>query len=343
MKALELVEYGKLEYKEVEKPVYYENEVLIRVKACAICGSDVHGFDGSSGRRIPPVIMGHEAAGVIEEVGSSVKGFSPGDRVTFDSTLYCGTCSWCRSGRINLCDNRKVFGVSCTDYKNNGAMAEYISVPAYILFRLPENVSYEEAAVIEPLAVALHAINRTKIHVGDNVVVVGAGTIGQLIIKVLAIMGCGEIIAIDIDESKLEMAKANGAQIVIKSDKVDVIDSVRKLTNGKGMDVAFEAVGITKTVATALRCLKKSGELTLVGNISNSVDFLLQDAVTREVQINCSCASAGEYDICLQLLGQKKITVKDIISVKAPLQDGAKWFEQLHRGAKGIIKVVLMP
>ena len=343
MKALELVEYGKLEYKEVGKPVYGENEVLIRVKACAICGSDVHGFDGSSGRRIPPVIMGHEAAGVLEEVGSSVKGFSPGDRVTFDSTLYCGTCSYCRSGRINLCDNRKVFGVSCTDYKNNGAMAEYISVPAYLLYRLPENISYEEAAVIEPLTVALHAINRTKIHVGDNVVVVGTGTIGQLIIKVLAIMGCGEIIAIDIDESKLEMAKANGAQIVIKSDEVDVIAGVRKLTNGKGMDVAFEAVGITKTVATALRCLKKGGELTLVGNISNSVDFLLQDAVTREVQINCSCASAGEYDTCLQLLEQKKITVKDIINVKASLQDGAKWFEQLHKGAKGIIKVVLMP
>lgn len=343
MKALELVEYNRLEYREVDKPVCRENEVLIRVKACAICGSDVHGFDGSSGRRIPPVIMGHEAAGVIEETGSLVNGFAPGDRVTFDSTLYCGTCSYCRSGRINLCDNRKVFGVSCADYMKNGAMAEYVSVPANLLYKLPETISFEEAAVIEPLTIALHAVNRTKICIGDNVVVVGGGTIGQLIIKLLSIMGCGKIIAADIDEKKLDMAKANGADLVLKADSEDVAAVVRGLTDDRGADVAFEAVGITRTIATALHCLKKGGELTLVGNISKSVDFLLQEAVTKEIRINGSCASAGEYEVCLKLLEHNKIDLKDIISVKAPLSEGAEWFERLHKGAPGIIKVVLIP
>ena len=343
MKALELIAHGKLEYKDVPIPAYGENEVLIRVKACAICGSDVHGYDGSSGRRIPPLIMGHEAAGVIQEAGSGVNGFGPGDRVTFDSTLYCGACGYCRSGRVNLCENRRVFGVSCGDYRQHGAMAEYVAVPDYLLYRLSESISFEEAAAVEPLTIALHAVNRTSLQIGDDVCVIGAGTIGQLIIKVLSIEGCGSITALDIDPEKLKLAMTNGASSVVCKTGEEAVASLLEATGGRGMDVAFEAVGISGTVSTALQSVKKGGEVTLVGNVSAKVDFELQHAVTREIRLNGSCASSGEYALCLKLLEQNMLSLKDIISRSVPLSEGAEWFGRLHRGEKGLIKVILTP
>ncbi len=148
MKALLLSEYGRLEVTDVATPQPAAGEVLVRVAACGICGSDVHGYDGSSGRRIPPIVMGHEAAGVVAQVGPGVTGFSPGDRVTFDSTVYCGECANCLRGDINLCDRREVLGVSCGDYRRAGAFAEFVSVPARIVHRLPDNLSFEEAALL---------------------------------------------------------------------------------------------------------------------------------------------------------------------------------------------------
>src|SRR5712672_197724 len=149
MKALMLSKYRSLEIAEVPTPAVGAGEVLIRVAACGICGSDVHGYDGSSGRRIPPIVMGHEAAGRIAAVGAGVNGFAKGDRVTFDSTIYCGVCAPCRRGEVNLCDNRQVLGVSCSDYRRAGAFAEYVVVPARILYRLPDSLSFEEAAMLE--------------------------------------------------------------------------------------------------------------------------------------------------------------------------------------------------
>ncbi|MCB1124049.1 MAG: alcohol dehydrogenase catalytic domain-containing protein, partial [Verrucomicrobiae bacterium] len=145
MKALELVEYEKFEYKDVDVPEIASNEVLIRVAACGICGSDVHGMDGSSGRRIPPIIMGHEASGTIAKVGDAINPskLSVGDRVTFDSMISCGSCYYCNRGEINLCDNRMVLGVSCGDYRRHGAFAEYVKVPEHIVYLLPDNITFE--------------------------------------------------------------------------------------------------------------------------------------------------------------------------------------------------------
>ena len=145
MKALLLKETSTFVYEEVPAPSLGARDVLIAVKACGICGSDVHGMDGSTGRRQPPVIMGHEAAGIVAEAGPEVRGWKEGTRVTFDSTLYCGTCWYCRRGAINLCDNRRVLGVSCEDYRQHGAFAEYVAVPEHILYRLPDAVSFEQA------------------------------------------------------------------------------------------------------------------------------------------------------------------------------------------------------
>src|SRR5207248_6835014 len=159
MKALLLSQYQHLEVTDIPVPTPTPDELLVRVAACGICGSDVHGYDGSSGRRIPPIVMGHEAAGIVESVGSAVDGFTKGDRVTFDSTVYCGDCSNCRRGDVNLCDRRQVLGVSCGDYRRNGAFAEFVVVPARIVHRLPENLSFSEAALLEVVAVALHAVS----------------------------------------------------------------------------------------------------------------------------------------------------------------------------------------
>ena len=155
MKALVLKEYKHMELSDVPEPQVGAEDVLVRVHACGICGSDIHGYDGSTGRRIPPLVMGHEAAGVIEKVGAAVSGFAVGDRVTFDSTISCGRCHFCRRGEINLCDNRRVLGVSCGDYRQNGAFAELVSVPQNIVYKLPDELSFESAALIEAVSILL--------------------------------------------------------------------------------------------------------------------------------------------------------------------------------------------
>src|SRR5512143_3643486 len=147
MKALVLEAYKRFSYQEVPTPEAGPGEVLVAVKSCGICGSDVHGMDGSTGRRRPPIIMGHEASGVIAVVGAGVTGWAPGDRVTFDSTIYCGQCAFCQRGEINLCDRRRVLGVSCEDYRQHGAFAEFVVVPSRILYRLPEGLAFEHAAL----------------------------------------------------------------------------------------------------------------------------------------------------------------------------------------------------
>ena len=149
MKALTLESYNNFSYNDVPDPVYGDDDVLIRVNSCGICGSDIHGMDGSSGRRIPPIIMGHEASGTIESVGKNVHSWKSGDRVTFDSTIYCGKCDYCNNGQVNLCENRRVIGVSPGSYKQNGAFAELVSIPARILYKLPDSLSFEEAAFVE--------------------------------------------------------------------------------------------------------------------------------------------------------------------------------------------------
>ena len=276
MRALVLEAYNELAYREVPDPAIEPDEVLVEVRACGICGSDVHGIDGSTGRRIPPVIMGHEAAGVIAEVGSAVSGWRVGERVTFDSTVYCGECPFCRAGRLNLCDNRRVLGVSCDEYRRDGAFAEFVAVPQRILDRLPEGLTFEQAAMVEALSIAFHAAGRTPIRINDTAAVVGTGMIGLLVVQTLRLAGCGRIIAIDLDPARLELAQAFGADHVLRSDQADVAPQVRELTGGRGADVAFEVVGITPTLQLAVACLAKGGSLGLVGNLSPAAELPLR-------------------------------------------------------------------
>ena len=343
MKALVLEKPMLLQYREVPDPVLVdERSVLVRLKAAAICGSDVHGMDGSTGRRIPPIIMGHEAAGIIERIGRNVSGFAVGDRVTFDSTIYCGECFFCRRGQPNLCDNRRVLGVSCADYRQDGTFAELVVVPDRILYKLPDNLDFISASLTEPLAVAAHAARIGSPEAGDSIVVVGAGLIGLLLIQVLRANCSGPIIAVDMDSARLESARAFGADHTVVAGP-DAVRRIQELTQGRGVDQAFEAVGATAPIETAVQGLRKGGTLTLIGNVSPRIELPLQAVVTRQLTLKGSCAISGEYPFALDLMATGKVDAKAIVSATAPLSEGASWFARLYAREAGLMKVVLIP
>jgi L-iditol 2-dehydrogenase len=286
--------------------------------------------------------MGHEAAGVIESVGARVTGFRVGERVTFDSTVSCGACGFCRSGRINLCDRRTVLGVSCGDYRRHGAFAEYVSVPARIVYRLPESLPFEHAALVEAVSVAVHAVGLRVPNPSDTVVVIGCGMIGLLVIQALRAKGCTTIVGVDIDENRRAMATKIGAAIVIDGNR-DVPKEVARVTNGSLADHAFEVVGYRETVLTAIRSVRKGGTITLVGNLTPMVDLPLQEVVSRQLTLLGSCASNGEYPDCIDLMARGVIDVTPLITATAPLEDGPGWFERLYAGNGELLKVILRP
>lgn len=342
MKALLLSEYKKLELTEVPVPTPGPLEILVRVAACGICGSDVHGYDGSSGRRIPPIIMGHEAAGVVARVGPEVDGFHEGDRVTFDSTIYCGECAFCRRGQPNLCDRREVLGVSCGDYRRAGAFADFVVLPARIAYKLPANLSFAEAALLEAVSVALHAVSLAPIEPGGSALVVGAGTIGLLVQQALKAAGCSRVIVTDVDATRLRLSESLGASAVLRSGP-QFKQELLELTQGMGVDVAVEAVGNTPAVHSAIDAVLKGGSVVLVGNISPEVTIPLQKVVSRQITLYGSCASAGEYPRAIELLSAGQIKVKPVISAVAPLSEGPEWFERLYAKEPHLMKVVLEP
>ena len=342
MKALVLEQYNKFVYREVPIPEYGDEEVLIHIKVCAVCGSDVHGMDGSTGRRIPPLIMGHEAAGVIEACGRNVTGYKPGDRVTFDSTVYCNSCNMCMEGRTNLCGTRKVLGVSCDDYHRDGAFAEYIAVPQYILYKLPDNVTFQQAAMIEPLSIAYHAVTRIQIQPGDSVMVVGAGTIGMLALQLAISMGASVVVAVDIEDKRLEIARKNGATLCFNSAREDAAARVKEILQERGgVDIAIDATGIAETVSICINAVALGGKVVLVGNLAKTAELPLQAVVTREISLFGSCTSAGEYGQCLKLIAEGKVDVDAIISRSVPLSEGGEWIQRVRDKEDNLYKIVL--
>jgi len=343
MKALVLEEKNKLVYKEFPDPEILPNEVLVKVHACGICGSDVHGMDGSSGRRIPPIIMGHEASGVISKTGKNVKSWRVGDRVTFDSTIYPLDDWFTKQGMYNLSDNRMVLGVSCIKYRRHGAFADFVAVPQHILYKISDKITFNQAAMVEPVAVAIHAIELTPISVNDTALVVGTGLIGLFIIQVLKIKGCGQVIAVDLQQERLELAKEFGATATFNSGENNIIENIHKLTQNRGVDIAFEAVGITPTVKLAIESVRKGATITLVGNLTPVTELPLQTIVTRQLRLQGSCAISGEYPAALSMIEQGRINVDKVLSATAPLSEGAQWFKRLYEKEKGLLKVILNP
>jgi len=343
MKALVLEEYNKLVYKDFPDPDLADDEVLIKVEAVGICGSDVHGMDGSSGRRIPPLVMGHEASGVITGLGTDVKSWSVGDRVTFDSTIYKLDDWYTRKGYYNLSDNRMVLGVSPGDWKRHGAFAEFVNVPQHILYKVPDGVTFTQASMVEPVAVAAHAVELTPVSWNDTAVVVGSGMIGLFVIQVLRARGCGKIVAVDLEPGKLKLAKELGADVTLNPSTDDVKKEVLAMTENRGADVAFEVVGVPDAVKTAIDSVRKGATVTLVGNLSPTAEIPLQAIVTQQIRLQGSCAICGEYPAVLDMIARKDVNVDAILSAEAPLSEGADWFRRLYNKEPGLIKVVLKP
>jgi L-iditol 2-dehydrogenase len=343
MKALLLSEYNQLDIADLPAPVPGVDEILVRVAACGICGSDVHGYDGTSGRRIPPIVMGHEAAGVVAAAGSGVTKFKPGDRVTFDSTVYCGQCEFCLQGDINLCNNRQVIGVSCGDFRRAGAFAEYVVVPQRITYHLPEELEFQEAAMLEAVSVALHAVRVSEMKGGETALVIGAGMIGLLTLQAAKAAGASQVLIADIDRSRLERAEQLGADATLLLSGTELVEEILRRTGGRGVDLVLEAVGRDETIVASIASVRKGGTVTLIGNISPQVKIPLQVVVSRQIRLQGSCASSGEYPEAMELLANGKIKVKSLITAVAPLSDGPRWFARLHAGEPNLMKVVLDP
>lgn len=343
MKALVLEAYNKLVYTDVPPPkIKAPDEVLIKVKAVSVCGSDVHGMDGSTGRRIPPIIMGHEGSGVVEGVGREVRSFKKGDRVVFNSTLFCGKCDFCLHGQINLCDTRKVFGVSCEEYKLDGAFAEYIVVPERILYPIPDNLSHEEAALVEPFSVGFHAVRVAELGISDTVLVIGTGTIGSFIIQSLRLKGAGMIIATDIDGDKLQLAKQQGADVTINTKEQDLSGAVKRIAPA-GVDIVFDVVGKGQTARSGLQLLKKNGKLVMVGLYDQEIAFPIQRITTWQLKVLGTYISSDEYPACIRFLASRRIDVSPFTKHIVPLSQGVEWFKRLRQGERGLYKVIFHP
>jgi len=343
MKSLLLTAYNHLELTDMPVPAVGAGDVLVRVEACGICGSDVHGLDGSTGRRIPPIVMGHEAAGTVEAVGSGVTRFAKGDRVTFDSTVYCGACPYCKAGQINLCDNREVIGVSEGNYRRHGAFAEYVVIPDRIMYPLPADFPFEEAAMLEAVSVAMHGVKVTPITGGETALVIGAGMIGLLTLQAAKAAGCARVFISDVDETRLKLARQVGADEVLHSAGAELLAEIKRLTNGRGVDVVLEAVGLNQTVGSAIDCVRKAGTVTLIGNVSPEVTLPLQKVVVKQIKLQGSCASSGEYPEAIELIAAGKIKVKPLITAVASLEEGPRWFDRLHSREPNLMKIVLSP
>jgi L-iditol 2-dehydrogenase len=335
MKALVLSEYKRLEIADMDAPVAGPGEVLLRVAVCGICGSDVHGYDGSTGRRIPPIVMGHEAAGTVVGVGEGVVGFREGDRVTFDSTVYCGHCAYCRRGLVNLCDHRQIIGVSTPEFRRHGAFSEYVAVPSRIVYRLPDALSFAHAAMLEAVSVALHAVSFSKAEECPAALVIGAGMIGLLTLQALRAAGFPRVFITDLDQSRLRLAERLGAMATFQGTGYGVM--------GEGVDLVIECVGREETVRAAVDSVRKGGALTLVGNIRPEVTLPLQQVVSRQIRLQGSAASCGEYPRAIELLSNGAIEVEPLITAVAPLEDGPRWFERLYAGEPNLMKVILTP
>jgi len=343
LKALLYTKPYTFEYTDVPDPTGGDDDVLVRVKACGICGSDVAGHTGKTGRRLPPLIMGHEAAGVVERVGRNVAGFHPGDRICFDSTVYCNQCPACRQGLYNRCVKRQVLGVSVPEFKRNGAFAELLAVPHWICAKLPDNTSFVQASLLEPASIGTHAANRPPISKSDTVVVVGAGTIGLFIVQAAKLRGAKTVIAADLNEFRLDLAKQVGADACINSGKVNLKDEILKRTDGRGADVALEAVGFGETFRQAVSITRTGGYVVAVGNLQKEVEFNLQELVSRELTFTGSYASSGEFRTCIDLIASGRIKVEPLVSEVLPLTEGPSAFQRLLEAKENLLKIVLEP
>jgi L-iditol 2-dehydrogenase len=319
-------------------PVAGSGEVVVAVRASGICGSDVHGFVGATGRRRIGVVMGHEATGQVIDIGPDVARARVGDRVVLRSILPCGVCDRCRHGQPNICLDRRGLGMHL-----EGANAERIVVPEALLVPLPDSVGYEEGSLVEPLAVAMHAVSITPFGRRDDVVIVGAGPIGLLTLLAARRRGARTIIVTDRDAHRLDVARRLGADVAINVAEIDAVAAVMDATNGRGADAVLEAVGIGPTVAQSLAVARPGGQVTWVGNSAPEVPLPMQALVTRELTVRGAYGYVDEFVGAVEALAEGQIDASSIIERVAPLAEGEALFKELAASSLAAVKVVLTP
>jgi L-iditol 2-dehydrogenase len=309
---------------ERPEPVAGPGQVVVAVRASGICGSDVHGFTGSTGRRRIGVVMGHEAAGEVIAAGNGVERLRVGDRVVLRSILPCGRCDRCLQGQPNLC-------------------AERVLVPEAMADPIPDSLSFEDAALVEPLAVAMHAVELAPFGPADTVAIVGAGPIGLLTLLAVRRRGAGRILVTDRDPHRLGLARALGADKAIDVAAGDPVERVLAATDGRGADAVLEAVGIAPTVAQSIAIARPGGTVTWVGNSAPEVPVAMQQVVTRELTIRGAYGFVDEFARAIDALAAGWSDAHGLIERKAPLEDGEGLFRDLAAGTVPAVKVVLEP
>jgi L-iditol 2-dehydrogenase len=313
-------------------------DVLVRVRAVGVCGSDLHGYLGHTGRRIPPLVMGHEATGEVVEVGSGARRLRPGARVATNTVAACGRCRPCLAGERSVCEHRRILGMNAP-----GAYAEYVVWPEESLLELPEGLSYEAGALAEPLAVALHAVNMASIKPDDVVFIAGGGPIGVLVHLLVRIAGAGRIIVSDLHPERLRSARAFGADVVIEAAREDPVAVARDHTGGAGVDVAIEAVGAGVTARQTIEAVRNSGTVVWLGNSEDRIEIGMQAVVTRNLTIRGSYGmTVDEFERALALLADGRLPIDDIINRYASLDEGPALFEELL-ASPVTIKCVMRP
>jgi L-iditol 2-dehydrogenase len=332
--------YGAVEFMDIPRPEPKGDQVLIKICASAICGSDLHAYEYPPGYEFMniPVALGHEYGGVVEAVGNEATLYKPGERVMGESNQYCSKCQNCHEGRTNICTSSKMTGLH-----TNGAMAEYIVVSEKIVHRIPETVSFAEAALAQPCAVSFHAVfDRSGIRPGDVVIVFGPGIVGLMAAKGAQIVGASKVFVVgtDVDEAvRLPIAREMGF-VTINSQKQDIAAEIEKATGKKQVDIAVECSGAAPAAQAAFPLVRKGGSITLLGIYSKPNEIFFTECVRNEIQINTSYTCLWEnYEQALHLVASGQVDLKPLMT-SYPFEQG---FQAIADAlAKKVIKPVLL-
>ena len=340
MQALVLKAVGCVEPCEVSKPEPGPGEALVRVLSAGICGSELHAFRGRHPKRTPPAIMGHEVCGVVEKIDTGIIGPAVGTRVVVLPQKSCGQCRWCRTGRVNLCDSKTMLGETSWP----GGFAEYYTTPAELLYPVPETLSDDAAVLIEPLAVAVHAVRTSGIGLGDRIVVAGAGAIGLMVTAAALAAGAASVLVSDLFAYNLEKARALGATYTCKADQDDVVAMARKMSDGEGADAFFMAADGPELFQNAVASLRKQGVLSMIAMFTQLRTVNLQVPKARELTIRGSLTfDSTDFAIAVRLAGQLGKQLEPLVTHRFSLAQGAEAFRLADRHTEDCIKIVVKP
>ncbi|WP_121610003.1 NAD(P)-dependent alcohol dehydrogenase [Mesobacillus foraminis] len=343
MKAAVLTDLNKIELQEIKIPVPKDDEVLIEIKAVGLCGSDVHYYQhGRIGDFIveKPIILGHEASGNVVEIGRNVKGLTVGQRVSIEPGATCGECEYCKEGRYNLCPSVEFLATPPYD----GAFCEYIAMRADLVFPIPEEMSYETAALVEPFSVGVHAINRGRLSPGETVVIMGMGPIGLVTAAAAKAAGARMIIGVDLEQSRLDVAKEMGATHTINLREENLKEKVNEYTNGTGTDLAIETAGSPKAVQGTIESVRKGGRVAIVGmSPQDEVPVSVSKIIDKEIDMVGIFRYHHTYPMAIEMLSNPEIDIEKIITNKYPLNDTAEAFEKAIHDKTNTLKIMIYP